>query len=113
MKRSGPIKRKKPLPRSSAKLKRRKTLAKSNAYCRPEWRALARKVRLRSKGVCEMRIACAGDPATGDPHHLSYGPESGWRRLIVPLDQLVAVCRRCHVQAHASPPPPIDFLDAL
>ena len=94
------MKPRKPIKRSPLK-RGTKRIKASNAYTRPEWRTLVAAVKKRSKGVCEARIACAGDPATGDPHHLSYvegvvGP----KRLLVPLDQLVAVCRRCHLQFH-------------
>ena len=91
-----PVKPRKPLPKAKPG-KKPKKIAKTNAYCRPEWRALVQQVKARSKGVCE---ACRSAPATGDPHHLAYADFKGWRRLIVPLDKLVAVCRPCHLSFH-------------
>jgi hypothetical protein len=115
VKRLGQIKRKRPLPRSSAALKRRKRLKATNAYHRKEWRALVRQVRKRSGGVCELRIRCNGAPAQGDPHHHGYDERFvGWRRLIVPLHDLSDTCYECHKAVHSAPGtlPPIeeDFL---
>src|SRR6185312_7152229 len=76
----------------------RKTRPKaSNAYQRPEWRSLVRQVRKRSGGLCEQ----CGALVSGDPHHKAYvAGVKGWRRLLVPLDQLVDLCRRCHLAEH-------------
>lgn len=93
----------KPIKRGKMKAKRTKRIRKSNAYMRPEWRALVRQVRKRSKGVCEARVKCDGDPVEGDPHHTDYLPFVGWQRLIVPLDWLVDCCHRCHKSFHDRP----------
>jgi len=82
-------------------LARRSKPKASNAYMKPEWRALVRLVRKRSGGLCE---ACGG-LVTGDPHHRAYlAGVRGWRRLLVPLDQLIDLCRRCHLAEHAVKP---------
>lgn len=91
-----PLRRSSPLPRGKG-LARKKRLKVGNAYCRKEWRQLTAAVRKRSGGICEV---CGLRPATGDAHHRSYAPFKGWRRLIVPMDQLVAVCRPCHLAFH-------------
>lgn len=93
------MRRRQPLKRSTKPIARGKRPKATNAYTRPEWRKLVREVQKRSRGICEAQVRCAGDPAEGDPHHLGYQEGMvGWRRLIVPLDQLVAVCRRCHLE---------------
>lgn len=83
-----------PLKRGAGRLK------STNAYHRPEWRALVREVRKRSRGICEARTRCGGNPVEGDPHHLSYAPFTNWKRLIVPLDQLLDCCHECHKSFH-------------
>lgn len=94
--RKTPLARGKPL-KAGKPMKRGGRLKFGNAYTRPEWRALDRAVKQRAKGVCEL---CGLGPVEGDSHHLSYAPFTGWRRLIVPMDQLVAVCRPCHLRQH-------------
>jgi hypothetical protein len=94
------MKPRKPLPRSTKPIARRSKPKATNAYTRPEWRQLVAEVKKRSRGVCELQVACGGDPATGDPHHLSYASGRVVRRLLVPLDQLQAVCYTCHQQVH-------------
>ena len=87
----------KPLRRGQP-MARRKRLKAGNAYTRSEWRAKVREIRRRSGGICEARVRCNGDPVSGDPHHLRYQREfKGWKRLMVPNDQLVDCCRRCHL----------------
>ena len=86
-----PLRRKAPMTRTKPVSTRR------SPYQHPEWRKLTAAVRKRSRGICEL---CGTRPATGDAHHLSYGPGRGWRRLVVPMDQLVAVCRPCHLEQH-------------
>ena len=93
------MKRRKSIKRSATPARKSRP-KQTNAYMRPEWRKLVREVQKRSRGVCEAQVCCGGDPAEGDPHHLSYADFGGWRRLIVPLEQLVAVCRRCHLSFH-------------
>ena len=101
MKRRKPLPRStKPIPRGKAPKRGGKRIKFGNAYTRPEWRKLVAQVVARSRGICEMQVACDGNPAEGDPHHLEYAPFKGWKRLIVPLEQLRATCRRCHLQAH-------------
>lgn len=90
----------KPIKRSTKPIARTSRPKSTNAYTRPEWRKLVALVALRSRGICEMQVACDGNPAEGDPHHLEYAPFKGWKRLIVPLEQLRATCRRCHLQVH-------------
>ncbi len=68
-----------------------------SSYGRPEWLALVRQVRKRSGGMCEAQVRCGGNPSHGQPHHLSYADFAGWRRLIVPLDQLIDCCHDCHL----------------
>lgn len=98
VKQPNPLRRKAPMPRQAPKVTRRRRLKFANAYTRPEWRALVRQVRKRSKGICEARVQCSGNPVEGDPHHLAYLDLAGWRRLLVPLDQLVDCCRPCHLE---------------
>ena len=93
----------KPPPREKAPRKpiaRKGRPKKGNAYTRPEWRALVAQVRKRSKGICEARVCCAGDPVDGDPHHQAYADFKGWKRLIVPLDDMIDCCRACHLSFH-------------
>ncbi len=91
-----------PFPKPAPKEKVRKPLqrtpmhARKSPYLHPEWRKLAAAVRRRSKGVCEGCGAAPGD----DVHHRAYGPKGTWRKLMVPLDQLIHLCRRCHLDAH-------------
>ena len=92
------MKRRKPIKRSATPIARKSRPKATNAYMRPEWRKLCREVKKRSRGICESQVCCDGDVATGDPHHTEYQEGMvGWQRLIVPLDKLVAVCRRCHL----------------
>ncbi len=99
-----PLRRSAPLPRSPMRATRSKRVRFGNAYTQPEWKALCRQVKTRSRGWCELRICCDGDKAVGDPHHLSVQPGMrNKRRVLVPLDQLVATCRRCHLAAHGHP----------
>lgn len=88
-----PLRRAKPMPK-----RKKKGVKYGNAYTRPEWRKKVREIRQRSRGICEARVCCNGDPVSGDPHHLRYQAEfKGWRRLMVPNDQLIDCCRRCHL----------------
>ena len=96
-----PLKRS-PLARRTALARGQVKIKRTNAYHRKEWRALVREVRKRSGGICEAQVRCGGDPVSGDPHHKSYAPFASWRRLIVPLDQLVDCCRACHLSFHQS-----------
>ena len=82
-----------PKPKKTEKARKAKP-KRTNAYMRPEWRKLVREVRKRSKGICE----CCSNPVDGDPHHLRYAEFKGWRRLIVPIDDLLDLCHGCHVQ---------------
>ncbi len=86
----------KPIKRTKLKAKRAKRPKRTTAYHRPEWLALARKVRKRSSGWCEM---CQRENAT-TIHHKSYADFKGWKRLIVPMDQLVDLCYQCHKAQH-------------
>lgn len=97
--------REKPAPKRIARgksLKRTKLKAgtkrpkRTTAYHRPEWLALARKVRKRSSGWCEM---CQRENAT-TIHHKSYADFKGWKRLMVPMDQLIDLCYPCHKAQH-------------
>lgn len=77
---------------------RAKRIKYSNAYTHPEWRAKVRRIRKRSRGICEAQVRCGGNPVEGDPHHLDYNREfKGWRRLMVDDDQLIDCCRACHL----------------
>lgn len=98
MKRSKPLKRSKPIPRGKPPARSRKRIKFGNAYTRPEWRKLDAEAKKRSRGICEAQVCCDGNPIEGDCHHVSYAPFKGWKRLIVPLDQLLAVCHRCHIE---------------
>ncbi len=94
-----------PYPKPEPKARQPKPLKRTglkgvrkSPYQHPAWRKLARQVKVRSSGWCEV---CKRNPAYGDPHHRVYREgKSGWRRLIVDLDQLVAVCRPCHKAFH-------------
>lgn len=84
------------LPRQRKPLQRTKMKAMS-MYKRPEWLALRALAMLRAAGLCEH---CRQKPPT-EVHHLRYAEgKSGWRKLIVPLDWLLAVCRKCHEDQH-------------
>jgi hypothetical protein len=84
-----------PLKRSTKRIKN------TNAYQKSPWLALVRQVRKRSRGICEV---CGDAPAVGQPHHRAYQEGMvGWKRLIVPLDQLVDCCRSCHLAFHGNP----------
>ncbi len=80
--------------------KKMKRIKASNAYTRPAWRKLVAQVRRRSGGICEARVKCNGAPVEGDPHRKSYADFKGWKRLIVPLDQLLDCCHGCHKSFH-------------
>lgn len=75
----------------------RKSLAFGNAYTTREWRQQVRRIRRRSGGICEAQVRCNGDPVQGDPHHLSYAPFTGKRRVLVDDSDLIDCCRRCHL----------------
>lgn len=78
--------------------RRKKGLKFGNAYTRPYPVAQAKRVRKRCKGVCEARICCNGDPMEGMPHHLRYDERfKGPKRLHVPDEDVIGVCRRCHL----------------
>lgn len=94
-------------------------MKRTNAYCHPEYRRKVARVHRRSRRICEARIRCAGAPVVGDPHHPYYLPFEGWRRLMIPDDDLIDCCRRCHLhfeamKAAGTPVPPAGapFLDA-
>lgn len=93
------IARGKPPKRTKMRATRKAKPRFGNAYTRPEWVALARKVRQRSSGWCEM---CQRENAT-TIHHKSYADFKGWKRLIVPMDQLVDLCFPCHKAQHDRP----------
>ena len=88
------------MPRATKRIARRRRPRQTTSYHRKEWLVLVRAVRKRSRGICE---ACGAAPAVGQPHHRSYADFAGWRRLIVPLDQLVDCCRACHLEFHGNP----------
>jgi len=87
----------KPLTRSRPK---RTGMAKvrRSPYQHPEVQALFRQVRTRSSGWCEE---CQQRNATA-VHHVRYQESGvrGWRRLVVPLSDLVHLCERCHTAKH-------------
>ena len=94
-----------PAPKPSVKAKIAKVLKRSglkgvrkSPYQHPEVQALFRKVRVRSSGWCEQ---CQSRTATA-VHHLAYLETGvrGWRRLLVPLSDLIHLCKVCHSQAH-------------
>lgn len=86
--------------RRAAKAPKRAALKPSSPYQHPAWRKKVREVRKRSKGICEARVKCNGDPVQGDPHHKRYAPGSGVKRLLVPLTDLLDCCHRCHKSFH-------------
>jgi hypothetical protein len=92
------IKRKQKPTLRAAPIARRKRVRSSNAYMHPEVRKLVRRIHKRSRGICEAQICCGGNPVDGDPHHLSYAPFKGWKRLMVAEDQLLDCCRPCHLE---------------
>lgn len=91
--------RRTPLPRSTKPIAKSGKRIRKSPYLSPEWGKLRRQAQKRSRGICEMQVACAGDPAA-EVHHLRYAPGRGVRRLMVGLDDLRHVCARCHRQLH-------------
>lgn len=85
-----------PLPRGE-RPKRKVRPKFGNAYTDPEWRKQVRRIRKRSRGVCEAQVCCGGNPVVGDPHHKSYLPMKGKGRLLVEDSELVDCCRDCHL----------------
>lgn len=94
------IRRRKPLARSTKPIAKSGKAIRKSPFENPEFRRLVRIVRKRSRGICEMQVACDGNPATGWPHHKSYGPAGTWRKHIVAPEELVAACFTCHDQHH-------------
>ncbi len=89
-----PIKRGKPIARGPAPRRKKKTVGRPK-YLRKEWRDLRAKVLYRSKGGCEYQgPGCEGEAS--EVHHLSRGRGRGVKSLLVPMDQLMAVCHTCH-----------------
>ena len=93
------IPRRKPLARSTTPIAKSTKKLRKSPYLSPEWAKLRRQAVKRSRGICEMQVACAGNPAE-EVHHLTYAPGRGVRRLMVDVDDLRHVCARCHVQLH-------------
>jgi hypothetical protein len=88
--------------RRSGRIARGKRVKFGNAYTQPAWRAQVRRIRKRSKGICEAQVRCGGDPVSGDPHHLFYRPGvKGKQRILVEDAALVDTCRRCHLYFEA------------
>ena len=87
-----------PRPKVSHPLRRSGRQARKSPYAHPEVQKLFRQVRKRSNGWCEQ---CQQRNATA-VHHLSYIETGvrGWRRLLVPLDQLIHLCAYCHSAEH-------------
>lgn len=69
---------------------------RKSPYQHPAWKKLRTKVFARAGNVCEV---CRAQPAH-HAHHVAYGKGRGWRRLIVPMTKLLAVCRDCHNRIH-------------
>lgn len=93
------IRRSKPIARSTTPIAKSTKRLRKSPYLSPEWAKLRRQAQKRSRGICEMQVACAGDPAA-EVHHLRYQPGRGVSRLLVDLDDLRHVCARCHRQLH-------------
>jgi 5-methylcytosine-specific restriction endonuclease McrA len=89
------MKRSKPLPRSRKPL-RRSPIKRQTIYRGSAWARLKRDVRKRSRGICEV---CGLRPMTA-VHHRSYALGSGVRKIVVPLEELTAICDICHAQIH-------------
>lgn len=99
-----------PYPKPKPKVKARKAIqrvatTRKSPYQHPRWRKKVREVRQRSKGLCEARVRCGGNPVQGDPHHLKYHEgKRGIERIDVPLDWLLDCCRPCHLSFHPEKP---------
>ncbi len=83
-----PLRRSKPPARTRMKAKRK--------HAHPAWRKLREQALYRDKGWCQV---CDEQEAV-EVHHLSYGKGRGVKSLLVELDQLVSVCRRCPEAQH-------------
>lgn len=89
------IPRRKPLARST------KPIAKSGKaivgkYASREWRNLRARVLRRDRNWCQ---GCNDQPAT-EVHHRLYGKGHHKKSLLVPMEELVSLCRRCHAEIH-------------
>lgn len=93
------IRRRKQLARSTKPIAKSGKAIRKSPYLSPEWAALRRQAQKRSRGICEMQVACDGNPAE-EVHHLVYAPGRGVRRLMVDLADLRHICARCHAQLH-------------
>lgn len=83
------------LTRKAAMKARTKRTVGRPKYLRKEWRDLRAKVLYRAKGECEHQgPTCAGEAT--EVHHLSRNRGRGVKSLLVPMDQLQAVCHACH-----------------
>lgn len=91
--------RRTPLKRSTKPIAKSTKRLRKSPYLSPEWAKLRRQAQKRSRGICEMQVACDGNPAE-EVHHLVYASGRGVRRLLVNLDDLRHVCARCHRQLH-------------
>jgi 5-methylcytosine-specific restriction endonuclease McrA len=65
-------------------------------HLHPAWRKLRAQALYRDKGWCQV---CDEREAV-EVHHRSYRRGRGIKSLLVELDQLVSVCRRCHEAQH-------------
>lgn len=94
MKRRKPLTRSKPIPRGKPPARSRKKIV--GKYQSPEWRNLRARVLRRDKHWCQ---GCNDFPAT-QVHHLGYGRGRHKASLIVPMEELVSLCQRCHASIH-------------
>lgn len=88
------VKRRKPLARG--KPPKRGKFKPVGKYQRPEWKALRDQVRERSGGWCERCLVEPGE----EVHHLRYEKGNKLKRLLVPLTDLIHLCRACHEKEH-------------
>lgn len=86
----------KKLQRKAAMKARTKRTVGTRKHAHPAWRKLRAEALLRDRGWCQM---CDQAEAV-EVHHLSYNRGRGVKGLLVSLDQLVSVCRRCHAAQH-------------
>lgn len=89
-------KAKRPLRRKAAMKARTKRTVGTRKHLHPSWRKLRAEALKRDRGWCQ---GCDAAPAS-EVHHLVYGRGRGVKGLLVPLDQLVSLCRRCHAAQH-------------
>lgn len=84
------------LARKAAMKARTKRTVGTRKHAHPSWRKLRAEALTRDRHWCQV---CDAAPAV-EVHHLAYGRGRGVKALLVPLDQVVSVCRRCHEAEH-------------